>query len=75
LRERPQSGELVGKGVIDIAVMRLIGAHHDDDFAQACLGRKPPVFDGDCRRRNVGVDAAVDAGQILGIAIDSSSSR
>lgn len=54
------SGKGIGKSVIDIAVMRLVGADRNDDLAQACVGLQLPVVDGDAGRRDVAISAVIN---------------
>jgi len=56
--------------MIDIAVMGLVCADGHNYFAQSRIGSKLPVIDGNPWRWYVGVGAAVDPGEIFGIAVD-----
>ena len=62
--------QLVGKFVIDVTVLRLICTDNDDDVTQARVGSQIPIINRHLGRRDIGVAAVVDPGQVLGIAID-----
>jgi hypothetical protein len=61
---------LIGKLMIDIAVLRHIGAHRDDHFPQTGIGGQLPVCDCILGNRNSGVGATVHASQIFGVAVN-----
>ena len=52
--------QLVGKFVIDVAVLCLICTDNDDDVTQARVWRQIPVINRHLGRRDIGVAAVVD---------------
>ena len=60
--------QLLGEAVVDVAMLGLVGAHGDDDVAQAGVGRQAPVVERDLRRGHVLDLARVDLLQVLGVA-------
>ena len=50
---RRKSGQLVGKTVVDVTVVRLVGSDHQNHITQSGIFRQAPVALGDLRRRNV----------------------
>ncbi len=55
----PCTSQLVGKAMIDVAMVGLIRTDGDDDFAQALVTGEFPVGDGDGWRRDVGEGTVV----------------
>ncbi|MDT4842655.1 hypothetical protein FQZ97_765670 [compost metagenome] len=54
--------------MVDVAVVRLVGAHHQHHVAQGGVVAELPVAFGDVGRGSVGCAARVDLGQVLRVA-------
>jgi hypothetical protein len=55
--------------VVDVAVVRLVGAHDGDDVLELGVSGEAPVVDGDGRRRGVVDDAGLEVLEVLGVRV------
>ena len=55
--------------VVDIAVVRLVGANDRDDVLELGVGGEAPVVDGDGRRRRVLDDAGLEVLEVLRVGV------
>ena len=59
-----QTRKLVGETVVDVAMVGLVGAHHQHDVAQRGILRETPVALGDFGRGHVRAATLVDLGDV-----------
>lgn len=65
-----ESGKLAGEAVVDIAVVRFVGADDEHHITQCRIGRELPIVARDGGRRHIFGAAFIDFGQVEAVAED-----